>query len=227
MLIIMAPTIAAPPAKKLVVIDLGHGGKDPGAVFGKHKESQIVRAISAPLIEQLNLGGRADAKSSFSLLNKPEDSYWQDKNARVELSSYNERACREGRQQIGLLISIHINSAASQAASGFLILHNSFREMAEEFYKSMLVFMSGKGHNIAGNRGQVVFERKDLPILKVLSYKQDFQKKPYSTGFVPSLLLEMGFITNATDRKLMVEQPVLLANSIAGSINFILDAGYA
>jgi len=216
-----------PQPKKLVIIDLGHGGKDPGAVFGTSKESQIVRAIAAPLIETLNLKGEVDAKSSFSLLTKPENSDWQDRDARVELSGYNEKACREGKQQIGLLISVHVNSAAYETASGFLILHNSFQEMAEDFYKSMLVFMSVKGHNIAGNRGQAVFERKDLPILKVISYKEDFQKKPYSTGFVPSLLLEMGFITNATDRKLVTEQPVLLANSIAGSIQFILDAGYA
>ena len=89
-----------------VVIDAGHGGKDPGAISrnGKYKEKNITLSVALELGELI--------KSNFPdikvIYTRSTDKY-------VELS---ERAAIANRNKADLFISIHVNSAKSTQARG-------------------------------------------------------------------------------------------------------------
>ena len=89
---------------KKVVIDAGHGGKDPGTTWGKFKEKDITLAVA------LKLG---------ALINKhyPDVNVIYTRKTDVFVELY-ERGNIANKAGADLFISIHINSAKSRAASG-------------------------------------------------------------------------------------------------------------
>ncbi|MCJ8500502.1 N-acetylmuramoyl-L-alanine amidase [Desulfatitalea alkaliphila] len=89
-----------------IVIDPGHGGRDPGAP-GYHKgvqEKDVVLAISKKLAEQL----RAQLKCEV-ILTRDKDVYL----------SLEERTAIANTQNADLFISIHANASPDRRASGF------------------------------------------------------------------------------------------------------------
>lgn len=93
-----------PKPPRLIMIDPGHGGHDPGAI-GKHGtyEKDVTLDISRRLVENLNQGGNVLAK-----LTRRTDVFLPLKE-RVNIA-------REARAD--LFISIHADSAPTQAARG-------------------------------------------------------------------------------------------------------------
>ena len=91
---------------KTVVIDPGHGGKDPGAITrnGKYKEKNITLSVA------LKLGNMIKAKypDMKVIYTRSTDKY-------VELS---QRAAIANRNKADLFISIHVNSAKAAQARG-------------------------------------------------------------------------------------------------------------
>lgn len=101
------PATAQDYSLKTVVIDPGHGGKDPGAVSKDRKtyEKNIVLAISK-LIGQKIKAEYGDKVSVY---------YTRDKDVFVPLG---DRADFANKKHADLFISVHINSASSTRASG-------------------------------------------------------------------------------------------------------------
>ncbi len=89
---------------RTVVIDPGHGGKDPGAVYGKVREKDIVLDIS------LKLGNYI--KSSFPDVNVV---YTRNKDVFVPLY---QRAQIANKSNADLFISIHVNAVSRGNAQG-------------------------------------------------------------------------------------------------------------
>lgn len=91
---------------KTVVIDPGHGGKDPGAIArnGKYKEKNITLSVA------LKLGNMIKAKypNVKVIYTRSSDKY-------VELS---QRAAIANQNKADLFISIHVNSAKATQARG-------------------------------------------------------------------------------------------------------------
>ena len=90
--------------KFIVVLDAGHGGKDPGAIGRKIKEKDINLEIVLKLGELIK--------------NNPSDVkvvYTRSKDVFVELS---ERANIANRNKADLFISVHTNAAQSKTAKG-------------------------------------------------------------------------------------------------------------
>lgn len=101
----------APPAKgyKTIVIDPGHGGKDPGALGLRHTaEKDITLKVALRLRELLNKqpGVRV-------LMTREQDVF-------VELE---ERARFANKHEADLFVSIHVNSHPSRAVKGIEIYH--------------------------------------------------------------------------------------------------------
>lgn len=89
---------------KTIVIDAGHGGKDPGAKNGKIYEKNITLGIA------LKLGNLIKEKyPSINVI------YTRSNDTFVELY---ERADIANRNHADLFISIHVNSAANRSARG-------------------------------------------------------------------------------------------------------------
>ena len=89
---------------KTVVIDAGHGGKDPGAVYGKVREKDITLDIAVRLGDKIK-----KAYPEVKVI------YTRDKDVYIPLV---ERGRKANRNHADLFISIHVNSARNSSARG-------------------------------------------------------------------------------------------------------------
>ena len=107
------------PAQKVIVIDAGHGGKDPGAKIDEELESKIVESI-AKKIKALN--GSEDLKI---ILLREDDSF-------VSLS---DRVNKINQINPDMLISLHLNASKNPNEKGvyaFISSQNGFYEKSLE-----------------------------------------------------------------------------------------------
>ena len=89
---------------RTVVIDAGHGGKDPGAVYGKIREKDITLDVAVRLGEKIK-----KAYPDVKVI------YTRDKDVYIPL---HERGKKANRNHADLFISIHVNAARNSAARG-------------------------------------------------------------------------------------------------------------
>lgn len=169
--------IANPSAiyKNIVVLDAGHGGKDSGAV--NSKKSAYEKNLNLQIIYDR-------AKTYFNAKDSEIKAYWTrtDDNF-IELS---KRAEFAKSVEADLFISLHMNSAG-QTAKGLEVLYASnnkntmsglnSKKMAEIFKKQLIEDLNMTDRGV-----------KDRTRLVVL-YKNS----------VPSVLIELGFISNSSD----------------------------
>lgn len=88
---------------RTIVIDPGHGGKDPGAVYNGLKEKDIVLEISKYLYEYL----KADSDLNIHLT--------RDRDIFIPLE---ERTAIANKLKADIFVSIHANAAKNKAATG-------------------------------------------------------------------------------------------------------------
>jgi N-acetylmuramoyl-L-alanine amidase len=201
--------------RKTIIIDPGHGGKDPGTSFqGKLNEKDVVLNFSKTLRKKLiNDGYRV-------FLTREKDKF-------IELKERVEFAKKKGAD---LFISIHADASKKDTVSGFSVYTLSEKKMDREAEKVAnlenkgLVF-SRKGLigiNLTQDRNliqdhqikeafkkvnQSSFEFATILVNKVKE-KSGLLKRPHRyAGFAvlkspnyPSVLVELGFITNDKDR---------------------------
>lgn len=119
------------PAQKVIVIDAGHGGKDPGAKIDEELESKIVESI-AKKIKALN--GSEDLKI---ILLREDDSF-------VSLS---DRVNKINQINPDLLISLHLNASKNPNEKGV----NAFISIQNGFYDKSLEKANQLIENISNN----------------------------------------------------------------------------
>jgi N-acetylmuramoyl-L-alanine amidase len=85
-----------------IMIDAGHGGKDPGAVSGKYYEKTAALAISKRLYKTLTNSGYSVS------MTRNDDRY-------LTLA---ERCDKSNRYDADVFLSIHLNSSSNKNASG-------------------------------------------------------------------------------------------------------------
>lgn len=119
------------PAQKVIVIDAGHGGKDPGAKIDEELESKIVESI-AKKIKALN--GSEDLKI---ILLREDDSF-------VSLS---DRVNKINQINPDLLISLHLNASKNPNEKGV----NAFISSQNGFYDKSLEKANQLIENISNN----------------------------------------------------------------------------
>lgn len=130
---------------KIIVIDPGHGGKDPGATtkIGVY-EKDIALAVA------LKVG---------ALLKDDEVVYTRTEDVYVGLS---ERALIANQAQAGLFVSIHCNSVDDESAHGMEVYHHTH---ASEAAKRAARAIYDKLLPASGLRGRGV-KSKDLAVLR-------------------------------------------------------------
>ena len=106
--------------KRIIVIDAGHGGKDPGCIGkGGTKEKDIVLSVAKKLQSQLQLAG-------FTVyLTRSGDKYLK----------LQERASIGEQRRADLFLSIHANANPSRSMKGFSIYTLSEKASDEEAQK--------------------------------------------------------------------------------------------
>ncbi|MCB0221051.1 MAG: N-acetylmuramoyl-L-alanine amidase [Chrysiogenetes bacterium] len=211
-----APKAAPKPqSKPLIVIDAGHGGKDPGAVSKrKNYEKDIVLPVARKLAHLLKREGHR------VMLTRDQDVF-------LELSERTQKA-NEIIADAGLFVSVHVNASPNSKAHGI-----------ETYYWNVKVDQS-KASTIARENFtnlESVFKQSsgDLAaILSDLKYKDKERQSAALAGHLqrnmissvsgkwkgvrdigvqhgplyvlaltnmPAALVELGFITNATEEK--------------------------
>ena len=86
-----------------ICIDAGHGGKDPGAVYGDWLEKEFTLDIALKLKKKLN-----SYKQINAIMTRETD----------EFISLSARCLVANQNKCDFFVSIHINSSTNQLASG-------------------------------------------------------------------------------------------------------------
>lgn len=158
--------------KKVIVIDAGHGGKDPGAyakaynIYEKQINLEIVLQLKA-ILEQNN-----DIKVYYTRL--------EDKTVYL-----NPRVNMANKVQADLFISIHCNASDSASAGGLEILYNE-EDTAKELNSLKLAeLLLNDLRGITGKINRGLVPASEMVIV--------------GKSEVPVALIEAGFITNGED----------------------------
>lgn len=201
---------------KTVVIDAGHGGKDPGAIGKVAKEKDIVLNVA------LKLG-------KYIRENMPDVNvvYTRDKDVFVPL---NERAEIANKNKADLFISIHANAISTPKIYGaetfVLGLHRSKENLEVAKLENSVIVLEDdytttyEGFDPNSAESYIIFELMqnihiDQSIHMASLVQRQFKERVgrhdrgvKQAGFLvlrqatmPSVLVELGFLTNQTEEK--------------------------
>ncbi|HVO05026.1 MAG TPA: N-acetylmuramoyl-L-alanine amidase [Candidatus Cybelea sp.] len=206
---------AAPPPKPLIIIDPGHGGIDPGALGSHTMEKNITLAMAKQLQQTLLATGRFRVELT------------RDKDVFIPLRDRYKIARDKGAD---LFISLHADSNPSTLARGASVY--TLSDKASDAEAEALAAKENKSDVIAGvdlsQESQTVTgilidlaQRETTNLssrfasILVNDLRNDttmLENSHRSAGFavlkapdVPSVLLEMGYISNDDDERLLTD----------------------
>ncbi len=200
--------------KKVIVLDAGHGGRDPGAIgVSGTKEKNITLAMAKELSSKLNATGKYKVVLTRD----------RDKSLRLR-----DRVRLARKAEGDLFISLHADSNRSRKTRGLSVY--TLSERASDKEAAQLAANENKADIIAGlDLGEQTREVADILIdlaqretmnrsAEFASYMVKEMKKNVKllrnthrfAGFavlkapdIPSVLLEMGYLSNKTEEKLL------------------------
>ena len=224
--VVAGPVIKAEPHplaikanKKIrIVVDPGHGGKDPGAVRGKYREKDWNLAVGKELARLLEKGG-------FEVkITRSTDVF-------IALS---ERSKIANNFKADLFVSIHVNSTKGSQADGFQVYFRSekatdkeaaataaleneamqYEEVHYNFVDALLQSMAkneyiNESSKLAGYVKNAVYKQPGVGI--AVSQKNAIRQANFYVlkGVQsPSILVEMGFISSPKDRAKLAQSSV-------------------
>lgn len=198
-----------------VVLDPGHGGKDPGCVYKNYYEKDVTLAIAKKLGEIM----KANYPEVEVIYTRTGDKY-------VELA---ERGRIANRANADLFISIHVNSATNAAARGtsthVMGMDKSGKNLEVAMRENDIIIYEDdyttkyEGYNpgdpasyIMFSLMQYAYQDQSMMFAQTIQkhYKSDLPmpdrgttQEPFLVLWrtsMPSVLTEVGFLSNQTDR---------------------------
>lgn len=160
------------PAQKVIVIDAGHGGKDPGAKIDEELESKIVESI-AKKIKALN--GSEDLKI---ILLREDDSF----------VSLNDRVNKINQINPDLLISLHLNASKNPNEKGvnaFISSQNGFYDKSLEKANQLIEKISNNNLTKGGVKNANLYIIKNSKCPAVL-LEVGFLSNPNDKAYITS-----------------------------------------
>lgn len=164
---------------KVIYIDPGHGGPDPGALYKNIKEKDINLEISQKLEKQLTSLGAIVYLTRYG----DYDLSVQNTNSRKR-SDLSRRASIINQSGCDMYVSIHLNADKSETWQGIQVFYDDVNPKNEQIAETM----------------QKVFKKR-------LNAKREF--KELSNIYLhrkverPGILVEAGFLSNPNDRYLL------------------------
>src|SRR3954468_15546661 len=200
--------------RPIVVIDAGHGGRDPGAisVSGEVREKQLTLVLSQALRDELVKRGRVRVA-----MTRDDDRY----------VTLDERAAVARRLSAAIFVSIHIDSAANPLARGASVYSLSDVASDAEAAADAARENAGEDQNVRG--GGVEMMLADLAMRSQMNASADLasrlvnkaagrvELRPNPHRFAafhvlrradtPAVLFEAGYLSDADD-ELLLRNPV-------------------
>ena len=202
-----------------LVIDAGHGGKDPGAMANGAKEKNINLAVAlafGKLVEQ-------NCKDVKVVYTRKTDVF-------VEL---NERARIANKAKADLFISIHTNATAAKVGpqgteTYTLGMHRAADNLAVAKRENSVITLENdyeekyEGFDPNSSESYIIFElMQDMNMFRNTAKRVD--KGVHQAGFLvlratsmPSVLIELGYINNANEASYLTSTAGV--NTLAKSI---------
>ena len=196
--------------RPIVVIDAGHGGRDPGArsVSGEIAEKDMTLALARELRDDLVKRGRVRVA-----MTRDDDRYL----------TLDDRAAVARRLNAALFVSLHIDSAPNPLARGASVY--SLSDIASDAEAARFAAAENRGAAADGAIGSVQAILSDLAIRAQMSASADlaarlvnksagrFELRPEPHRFAsfhvlrraatPAVLFEAGYISNTDDEALL------------------------
>lgn len=213
---------------RIIAIDPGHGGEDPGTVYGRLQEKHVALAVGKLLGEQLQR-----RRGLRAILTRSSDTF-------IPLHRRQEIARKYGAH---LFVSLHVNSAPTKAR-GAEVFFSSLAGSEDKAAKELV-----DRENAADLVGGVPPDQVNAPIVDILMDMTRNQTMKDSEELAavlvehlgrldsaavrgvkqgplavlksidkPSVLVELGFITNKDDRALLVKAQGHYARHLADGI---------
>lgn len=189
---------------KKVAIDPGHGAHDPGAVGGSRLEK------NDNLLYATRLAAVFRSRGIEVVMTRTGDTY----------PTYDQRTAIERNNKCDLAICCHRNAATTATATGLeLWLHSQAPQSYVNWAKSMVAKIKAVGMNIrAGQYGEGVY--KGMPGAPSSNFY-------WNNGTnSPSVLVELGFITNSADNAVFDAKVDALVTAIADASCDFLGVSY-
>ncbi|MFD2370037.1 N-acetylmuramoyl-L-alanine amidase [Brevibacillus sp. GCM10020057] len=184
-------TVCIPPRSQAIpltsiniLIDVGHGGVDSGTSFGDLHEKDINLQVAKRLYEQLTAAGYQVA------LNRQEDIALSDDNRWLNTRSRHIRDLAQRRSLAKelapqMMLSLHVNWSSDQGRRGPVVLYQS----NEQSYM-LAQLLQDSLNQLTGSR--------EKPVKGGTYYV-------LRHSYCPTVIVEMGFISNAADRRMLTE----------------------
>ena len=200
---------------KVIVIDAGHGGKDPGAVgYKKYREKIVVMQISQELRTILKSRGykvymTRDRDNFVKLSNRTK--FANKKNADIFISIHANAVAKKNASKVHGLECYFLSKSRSSRAKKVAAKENSADMSDMNFYGKKSFLNTLSSHNIvASNKLAIDLQRGMLGSLKK-SYSDihdgGVREGPFWVlvgAQMPSVLVEVGFISHPTEAKRLV-----------------------
>lgn len=190
------PTVNPSVSGKLVVLDPGHGGKDPGAL-GYENGAIVLNEKDANLDISLK---------TYEILKNHGVNVYITRNTDVFLE-LSERTDIANSKDAALFVSIHNNSIADTSISGSLVLYKTGDPIGEKLAKNILNSII----NDVGMIGRNIRDGSEMYVIRCAK--------------MPSVIVECAFVTNKSDRDNLKNGDFTqkLANAIASGIELTLS----
>ena len=180
---------------KCIYLDPGHGGVDPGAIYGGVKEEDINLSIALKLKEELESIGATiylTREGDYDLSNNAVERKRNDLYKRTKL--INNSGC-------DMYLSLHLNATSSSSWHGAQVFYDDINPSNIELAKILQNEL-----------------KKDLKTTR--KYKEIKNGYIYRRVKIPGVLVEMGFLSNPYEREKLKTDNYqrMIAKSIAKGI---------
>ena len=202
---------------KVIVIDAGHGGKDPGAVgYRNYREKVVVLSIAKELRDILRRRGfkvYMTRESDCFIKLRDRTKYANRKNADIFISLHANAVGQKDAKKAHGIECYFLSTSRSSRAKKVAAMENSADLDEMDYYGKQSFLNTINSHNIvASNKLAIDLQRSALAALQ-RKYKNvkdvGVREGPFWVlvgAQMPSVLVEVGFITHPNEARRLVNK---------------------
>lgn len=171
-----------PPSKPIIIIDPGHGGRDPGKVgISETFEKEINLKIALYLKDLL------ESQNIEVIMTRKEDKDLSKTSSNFKISDMKERVALIDNSNASLVVSIHQNSYTDSQVHG-----------AQCFYYTD----SEEGKELASLIQKQIITSTNQTKVRQIKGNNDYYLLKHST--LPTVIVECGFLSNPEEEQLLL-----------------------